>query len=472
MAEQDKQPDNLPRVGDVIMGKYRIQGVLGRGGMGAVYSALHTVTGKLVALKWLLPEHANEETRARLVREARSACSVQHPNVVDVYDVCEHEGGLFIVMQCLRGQTLGEIFEVQLQLDPEELLRVLIPAMRGVHAAHRAGVIHRDLKPENIILARVDDGGIEPKVVDFGISKKAEPGELVNKSLTSAGVIIGTPHYMSIEQIDGSRSADLRCDVYAFGVILYEGLTGRLPFDAEQLGDLAMRIATQQTPRLRQVRPDLPEALEAVVLKAMARDRGQRYPDVQTLALDLEPFAGGITFQRDSVRTATPSLANTGVDQTQIDTEKMRAEARSLASSIVPHTRRARMTAAAIAAALLVSFVGWWTSGETESAIDASAAPRPPQVPGPVDTAPAATTAEPEPEVEATGPALAMPPQAPAPLPEQAPRKRKRRQRKARVRPRPRRPQAEPAVKTEAEQPQAPARIRGHRTPGMSADEF
>src|SRR5688572_3360149 len=160
----------LPETGDEIAGKYRIDSVLGQGGMGTVFAAENLLTGKRVAIKWLLPEHAQGPSRERLLREARIACSVEHPNIVDIYDVGEHQGGLFLVMEYLRGRPLSDRLAERGRFDPAELIGMLIPAMRGVHAAHQAGVIHRDLKPENIILSEVD-GQIIPKVVDFGVSK-------------------------------------------------------------------------------------------------------------------------------------------------------------------------------------------------------------------------------------------------------------------------------------------------------------
>src|SRR4051812_35763464 len=173
----------LPVVGAEIAGKYRVEGVLGQGGMGAVYVARNVMTGKRVAIKWLLPEHAASNTRERLLREAQCAASIDHPNVVDIYDVGEHQGGLFLVMEYLRGKPLSDVLAERGRLDPDELIALLVPAMRGVHAAHQAGVIHRDLKPENILLSE-SDGQIVPKVVDFGVSKNVGASALPNSSLT------------------------------------------------------------------------------------------------------------------------------------------------------------------------------------------------------------------------------------------------------------------------------------------------
>ena len=279
----------LPVVGAEIAGKYRVEGVLGQGGMGAVYVARNVMTGKRVAIKWLLPEHAASNTRERLLREAQIASSIDHPNVVDIYDVGEHQGGLFLVMEYLRGKPLSDLLAERGRMDPDELIATLVPAMRGVHAAHMAGVIHRDLKPENIILSE-SDGQIVPKVVDFGVSKMIGASSVPNASLTRTGALVGTPHYMALEQVDGSNDIDARTDVYAFGVLLYRALTGHYPFDGTSLGEVILKIGTKDAVPMRMLRPDLPPALDSVVLRALSRDRGKRFQDLEDLARSLVQF--------------------------------------------------------------------------------------------------------------------------------------------------------------------------------------
>jgi serine/threonine-protein kinase len=288
----------MPRAGDVVAGKYRIEELIGEGGMGAVYGATHTLTGKRVALKWMLPELAADQGAVqRFVREAQAAGRIDHPNVVDIYDVGEHDGSTFLVMEYLHGETLTAAFK-RGGLEAQQIIQLLIPAMRGVAAAHKTGVVHRDLKPDNVFLCRDADGSYrEPKVLDFGISKVSASEGQLNPRLTRTGAVMGTPYYMSPEQIRGSAEVDRRTDVYAFGVILYEALTGRVPFEADAYSALILEIATGTPKRLRELRPDLPKALEDVVLKAMAREPEQRYADVEALARALEPFAQGVTFR-------------------------------------------------------------------------------------------------------------------------------------------------------------------------------
>jgi serine/threonine protein kinase len=291
----------LPAIGDEIAGKYRIESVLGQGGMGAVFAARNTLTGKRVAIKWLLPEHAGSTSRERLVREAQIACSIEHPNVVDIYDVGEHQGGLFLVMEYLRGRPLSDVLAERGRLDPEELIALLVPAMRGVHAAHLAGVVHRDLKPENIILSE-SDGQIVPKVVDFGVSKAVGTSGIPHSSLTRTGALVGTPHYMALEQVDGTNQIDGRTDVYGFGVLLYRALTGHFPFDGSSLGEVILKIGTKDAVPMRILRADLPPELDALILRALSRDRNRRFSDLDEFARALLPFAPGVRL-RDTADT-------------------------------------------------------------------------------------------------------------------------------------------------------------------------
>jgi serine/threonine protein kinase len=280
----------MPKVGDVIADKYTIEQLIGLGGMGAVFAATHKFTGKRIALKWMLPELAQDvDAVQRFMREAHAAGRINHPNVVDVYDVGQHQDSYFLVMEYLHGEPLTSAL-ARRDMTASELLQLIMPAMRGVAAAHRQGVVHRDLKPDNIFLAYEEEGARrDAKVLDFGISKLSNEG-VVNPRLTKTGAVVGTPYYMSPEQIRGSDQLDKRADVYAFGVILYEALTGQVPFHADTYGALVLEIATGTPKTPQELVPHLPAELSRIVLRAMARDAAQRYPDMETLMRALEHF--------------------------------------------------------------------------------------------------------------------------------------------------------------------------------------
>jgi eukaryotic-like serine/threonine-protein kinase len=270
-------------------GKYRILRPLGEGGMATVFEAENTVTLKRAAIKWLHPRYRElPDASKRLIYEARAAARVRHRNVVDIYDVVEEENSVFLVMELLLGESLGN-FLARERVQVRDVIALLLPAMRGLAAAHAVGVVHRDIKPDNIFLAR-EDGNLKPvpKVIDFGISRIAEAG---GARLTRSGVTMGTPRYVSFEQLRGARDVDARADVYAFGVILYEIIVGRPPYDASSLGQQAISFVTTAPPDPKRIRPNVPDALDALVLAAIAREREQRLATIEELIAGLEPFA-------------------------------------------------------------------------------------------------------------------------------------------------------------------------------------
>ncbi|HET8932527.1 MAG TPA: protein kinase [Polyangiales bacterium] len=306
----DDRPSSIPGPGALIDNKYKVEELIARGGMGVVYAAKNVVTGKRVALKWMLPALGQiKGARERFMQEASATARIAHPNIVDIYDVGSEHGSAYLVMEYLRGETLADRM-CRLRLPVVDAIALLMPALRGVAAAHRHGVIHRDLKPENIFLCCTEHGDeLEPKVLDFGISK-ITTDEVRNLALTHSGAVLGTPYYMSPEQVRGSRDVDHRADVYALGVILFEALTGERPFDAETYNELILKIATEPLPSIAAINPDLDPRLIAIVERAMARDPKDRFPDVKTLALALEPFAGGVRFR--SMQTLHPHEKNSG----------------------------------------------------------------------------------------------------------------------------------------------------------------
>jgi len=356
----------MPSPGTVIDGKYRIDRLIARGGMGAVFAASHNVSGKKVAVKWMLPSLGQiKGARERFIREACATARITHPNIVDIYDVGADRGSVYLVMEYLHGETLADRL-VRGGLTPTDVISMLIPAMRGVAAAHAHGVIHRDLKPDNIMLCTTEDGDeLEPKVLDFGISKIAS-SEASDLNLTYNGTVLGTPYYMSPEQVRGPRWVDERTDVYAFGVILFEALTGERPFDADTYDELIVKIATGPTPKLVDRIKGIDPALTKIVEHAMARDPNERFASVEALARALERFSDGVRFRttrsgRLSDRSFAGGTSMPGLQQLPTPVPLNRSQA---AFSHVPHTpappppqSRAR-TAAVLLVATLVLGLG------------------------------------------------------------------------------------------------------------------
>ncbi|MBK6535040.1 MAG: serine/threonine protein kinase [Deltaproteobacteria bacterium] len=269
-----------------MFGRYRVVRQIGRGGMGAVYEAVHSDLEKRVALKVLLPSTASQtELVARFEREARAAARVRHPNVVDVSDVGVEAGVAWLVMEHLEGEDLSGLLRREGALPLSRVAELMLPVLGAVEAAHSLGVVHRDLKPENIFLARMGDGTIVPKVLDFGISKMAPAGG--GPALTSTGIMMGTPCYMSPEQAQSSRGVDGRSDQFSIGVILYECATGRRPFEGETFFSILTAIVEGRYVRPRELCPGLPERFEAMVVRALERSPDARFPSVAALAEEL-----------------------------------------------------------------------------------------------------------------------------------------------------------------------------------------
>jgi serine/threonine protein kinase len=287
---------STPDVGATIGRRYRVVRRIGEGGMGVVVEAENVVTGKRVAIKWMHPLVASRpEAAERFLREARASARVRHPNVVDVYDVVHDEDTCFLVMELLEGEPLSMVLE-RGGVPAHELIALLLDAMRGVVAAHKQGVIHRDIKPDNIFLAIESDRALRvPKVLDFGISKVLGVEAM---SLTRTGATMGTPMYMSYEQLCGVKDIDVRTDVYAFGVVLYEALTGRPPYQAENLPQLVAKMTHTQPSPPRELRPDIPEALDQLIQRAMSKERETRIGTLEELIQRLEPFASPRAFSQ------------------------------------------------------------------------------------------------------------------------------------------------------------------------------
>ncbi|HMJ12740.1 MAG TPA: protein kinase [Polyangiaceae bacterium] len=280
--------------GDLLAGKYRVERVLGKGGMGFVVAAIHIQLEERVAVKFLMPELCQqEEPVTRFLREARAAVRIRSEHVARVLDVGVLEDGApYMVMEYLDGHDLSAELDRRMQLGVHEAVEYVLQACEAIAEAHARGIVHRDLKPANLFLTRRADGSPLVKVLDFGISK-AIVSDLAEAqaSLTATQSLLGSPHYMSPEQVRKPKLVDARTDIWSLGVILYELLTGSLPFSAENAMSVLAAVVSDPTPRVRETRPDIPEGLEAVVFRCLSKEPGQRFADVAEFAEALSPFA-------------------------------------------------------------------------------------------------------------------------------------------------------------------------------------
>ena len=286
----DDASESRFREGAVIAGKYALTHALGRGGMGLVIAATHLQLERPVAIKFLLPEHlAKPDVVARFTREARSAAKIQSDHVAHVLDVGIDEGTPYMVMEYLEGEDLKQVLSRRGALSVEEAVRHVMQACEALAEAHALGIVHRDLKPANLFLASRPHGRSILKVLDFGISKIMNPATETELTMTSRAV--GSPSYMSPEQLTASRSLDGRADVWALGVVLYELLTKRRPFYAESMPSLVALILKGKFEKLDALRPELPPGLVDAVHRCLAIEAEDRFPGVVELAQALATFA-------------------------------------------------------------------------------------------------------------------------------------------------------------------------------------
>jgi tRNA A-37 threonylcarbamoyl transferase component Bud32 len=326
------------------VGKARILKRLGRGGMGDVYLATHPDYPKSVALKILPPDMTrNDELLARFRREAESAARLEHPNLVEIYDIGVDQGFHFIVMACVDGQNLQELLEDKKLLPPNDAARIALDVARGLKAVHDEGIIHRDIKPPNILLSQKG----EVKIVDFGLALDAED----KSSLTVPGAIMGTPWYLSPEQAEG-RPADHRSDLYSLGVCLYLMASGERPFTGESHMSVLYKQINEKPRDPRLHNPDVPPEMVEIIFKLLEKKPDRRYQTAAELAQDLDRFLKG-TYIRKTVLVAP------------------KREAPAAESAPRPR-RRARVLTAVLATwvlAVLAVLVGAFVSGRAPSPV-------------------------------------------------------------------------------------------------------
>ena len=272
------------------IGKYDVIDIIGRGGMGVVYKARDPFLDRLVAIKMMNVDiHEDSDFMERFRREAKATASLQHPNIVTVHDLGEHENRPFLVMQYLEGYSLEALLRAHRDMTLVEKLNIIIEVCQGLAYAHQRGIIHRDIKPGNIMV--LNDGSV--KIVDFGIAR------LGDNTLTRTGQIVGSLYYMPSEQLR-DRPVDTRADIYSTGVVLYQLLTNALPFEGESTGSTLAKILSDDPPPFSQFGLSYPPELEAITLRALAKDRDQRFPTAEAMAIALGEVQD--RFKQDSIQ--------------------------------------------------------------------------------------------------------------------------------------------------------------------------
>ncbi|HMG72871.1 MAG TPA: protein kinase [Pyrinomonadaceae bacterium] len=283
-----------PLVGQTLAGKYLIEQLIKRGGMGAVYRGKHVMMDKTVAIKVLRPSLAGDDVVvARFSREAKAASRISHPHAVSVTDFGEAENGVvFLVMEYLDGQTLKEVIRNEGQMPLDRAVEIVRQVSGALDAAHKQGVVHRDLKSDNIMLSQTN-GGDWAKVLDFGIAKIQQPEGARDNDITAANLVIGTPQYMSPEQCSQTGPIDARSDVYSLGVIVYEMLAGRVPFTGDSPTVIMMKQVQDDPPSVLSARPDLPAGVDNLIKRALAKQPIDRFQTAGALCEALTQAAAG-----------------------------------------------------------------------------------------------------------------------------------------------------------------------------------
>ncbi|HEX8789828.1 MAG TPA: serine/threonine-protein kinase [Polyangiaceae bacterium] len=330
-------PDPAPppvREGDLLAGKYRVERIIGSGGMGVVVAARHEQLDQRVALKFVRSEAiSNQDAVQRFLREARAAVKLKSEHAAKVLDVGTLESGApYMVMEFLEGRDLGQVLAEQGPLSVEAAAEWIVQACEAVAEAHSSGIVHRDLKPQNLFLARSVGGASKVKVLDFGVSKSLTLSDA--GGLTQTRTMLGSPLYMSPEQMRSSRDVDARSDVWALGVVLYELLTRRWPFEAESMPELCLKVVSDPPTPVTDFRPDVPRPMVEVIERCLQKDPALRYENAAELAAALEPMAPPAS--RVIVERARMAMASTGAAQNKATLRSPEAFARTAPTPAAP----------------------------------------------------------------------------------------------------------------------------------------
>lgn len=427
-------------VGDVLATKYRVEKILGIGGMGMVVAATHLELDQRVALKFMLPDAMrSDQAMDRFLREAKAAVKLRSEHVCRVLDVGRLETGApYIVMEYMEGQDFADTIQHRGRLSANEAVDYVMQALEGLAEAHVNSIVHRDLKPGNLFVTSDNEGLPLVKVLDFGISKSSVAG-----SATRTGEIMGSPSYMSPEQMTSSKNVDARADIWAMGVILYQALTAALPFDGDTLPALCMSVMNNQPPPITAHRPDIPPGLAAAIMRCMEKNPDARYRDVADLAAAIAPF-GSESAPASAVRIArvlrrsgpSPAVSNSAMPATIIATPTPAPGARvttlggsagAVSAPTTPTSPSATklaffgIGAAAIAGVVVVMIFGGsrGSSGHGAAAVTPSSQPEVAAEPPAPTPMPTPTPTPPAPVAAAAPAPDPVPPPAPAPAPQQ-----------------------------------------------------
>ncbi len=309
----------LPQ-GTILDGKYRIGDLLGKGGMGEVYGATHVDIGHRVAIKILHREHVRKpETVSRFHREARLAGSLGHDHICEVTDIgTTADGSPYLIMPMLEGRSFGELLREEGLLPLHRVVDIICQTLGALAEAHARHIVHRDLKPDNIFLTRFDDRNDFVKLLDFGIAK-VQDLDAEATDLTQTGTVIGTPVYMSPEQAQGIKELDCKTDIYSVGVILYEALTGRRPYEADSYTEFVFKIASESFPSPRKINPSIPPLIEEVVLKAISRTPIERFENATEMHKALRSAVQSVPETFDSQVTGRDTAVSFGEPRTGLN---------------------------------------------------------------------------------------------------------------------------------------------------------
>lgn len=409
MANSKRKEVESRRVG-TIFDNYRIVELIGRGGMGTVYRAIHMWTQREVALKFMHEHLAQDEASIRrFMKEARAAASLRHPSVVDILHMGQHQGEVYMVLEFLRGCSLRSWLKLRGVLSLQETFALLAPPMEALSEAHRRGLIHRDIKPDNVFLAAGRGGYWEAKLLDFGVAKLLGPG--TDPSMTATGALLGTPQYMAPEQANSEPDVGPAVDVWAMGMVFYECLSGRLPFaDCTSLPTLLLRLVSEDVPPLTDWAPQLSAAQAETIQRALRRERSERFATMEEML--------------HAMQRVCPSAAPLACDLSVLDTVRASAPpeassppGESLSEALAPDShlrskirrRSPRILTSASVALLALVIATWLVLEALQKPTPAPDAAERPERPGPLEHA----TPRPPPQVTPDVPGPTPSPPAP-----------------------------------------------------------